>query len=70
MGRSSTKQEAQKNRIENIDTNKFKESENKTLREANKALAKAKALEAKTKTRAVISDNGKTVRFVKIKTDQ
>jgi len=59
-----------KEAIENIDTNNIHDNPNKELMKARKALAKAKELEARTPTRAVISKDRKTVRFVKIRKEE
>ena len=58
---------SKKDKIEDINTNSLYDTPLKMQAKALKVLAKAKELEKNTKTKAVVSADGKTVRFVKIK---
>jgi len=55
-----------KSDIKEIKPTKVVESSKSYHEKALKALAEAKKLEAKTKTRAVIENGGKLVRFVRV----
>lgn len=66
MPRELKIKESRPEQIKNIDNNVLFESPNKLHSKAIEALKKAKQLESITKTKKIVSEDGKTIRFVKI----